>query len=89
MVYYVYIVKCNDDSLYTGISKDVVKRVEQHNISYLGAKALRGKRPVTLVHKETCNSKSDALKRELEIKGWPRKKKQQLIKSDKNEINPA
>ncbi len=79
MKYYVYIVECSDTSLYTGYSLDVDKRVLQHNFGKRGAKSIKGKLPVKLVHFEEYQTLSEALKREKEIKGWSRIKKQKLI----------
>ena len=78
MRWYVYMVKCADESVYTGISTDIERRIKQHN-SKKGAKSLRGKLPVTLIHKEAYNSQPEAAKREREIKGWRREKKVFLI----------
>ncbi len=81
MKYYVYIVECSDTSLYTGYSLDVDKRVLQHNFGKRGAKSIKGKLPVKLVHFEEYKTKSQALKREHEIKSWPRDRKLKLIMS--------
>ncbi len=81
MQYFVYIVKCSDNSLYTGITNNIQKRIWQHNNSRYGAKSLKGKRPVTLVYSERQKGLGEALKREREIKGWRREKKLELIKS--------
>lgn len=78
-MWYVYIVLCNDDSLYTGITTDVERRIEEHNTKK-GAKALYGKIPVRLVYNECYSSQPLALKREYEIKSWKREKKLELIK---------
>lgn len=75
-----YIVECSDKSLYTGISPDVEKRVEMHNRG-LGSKSLRGKRPVQLVYKEKVENRSEASKREHEIKNWTRENKIKLIEN--------
>lgn len=80
-MFYVYIVRCSDRSLYTGSTANTKKRIQEHNFGKRGAKSIRGKRPVQLVYKEIYNSRSDALKREREIKGWSRIKKENLIKS--------
>jgi putative endonuclease len=78
--WYVYIVKCADDSLYTGIAKDVDRRIEEHNHSnLLGARYTRGRRPVSLVYHETLDSRSQASKRENEIKCLTRKEKEALV----------
>lgn len=79
MSYYIYIVRCKDNSLYTGITRNIKDRIKQHNFGYRGAKSLRGKIPVKLVYSEVYNSKSEALKREIEIKGWRKEKKENLI----------
>ena len=62
-----YILRCNDGSLYTGITTDVEKRLAVHN-SGKGAKYTRSRKPVELVYAEKCGNHSAALKRELEIK---------------------
>jgi putative endonuclease len=81
--WYVYIVKCADDSLYTGIAKDVDRRIEEHNHSnLLGARYTRGRRPVSLVYHETLDSRSQASKRENEIKRLSRKDKESLVDGD-------
>lgn len=82
MNWFVYIVECSDSSLYTGISTDVERRLEEHNHSKKGAKALRNKLPVVLKYSEKYTSRSEALKRELEIKGWTREKKIDLISNE-------
>ncbi|MGP1442478.1 MAG: GIY-YIG nuclease family protein [Anaerovoracaceae bacterium] len=77
---YVYIVKCKDDSLYTGWTNDINKRLEAHN-SGKGSKYTRGRVPVVLVHLETFDTKEAAMKREHEIKQLSRSKKWELIMS--------
>ena len=78
--WFVYIVRCADDSLYTGITKDVARRIQEHNIGdRLAAKYTRARRPVVLVHQETCESRSAATKREIEIKLLSRKDKNILL----------
>ena len=76
----VYIVRCVDNSLYTGITRNLEQRIWQHNNSKYGAKSLKGKRPVKLVYSEISSTISEALKREKTIKGWVRSKKLILIK---------
>lgn len=76
--YYVYILKCSDNSLYTGITNDLEKRIKMHNAGK-GAKYTRSRLPVEYCYFEKHNSKSDALKRECEIKKLSRKKKELLI----------
>lgn len=78
--WYVYIVRCADDSLYTGIARDVEKRVDEHNYNdQLGAWYTRFRRPVNLVYKETMASRSVAARRESEIKRLKRQGKESLI----------
>ena len=72
--WYLYILRCRDGSLYTGITTDVEKRLEAHR-SGKGAKYTRGRGPLELVHSEECGSHSQALKREMEIKAMPRERK--------------
>jgi len=61
-------VRCADSSFYTGITKDVEKRIGEHNNHIAGAKYTRGRRPVKLIYAETSESRSSASKREHEIK---------------------
>ena len=78
--WFVYIVRCADSTLYTGIAKDVVKRVEDHNNNNAsGAKYTRARRPVRLVYQETCGSHSNAARREYEIKQLSRPQKEALF----------
>lgn len=79
MKHYVYIVKCSDNTLYTGYSTDVEKRVATHN-SGKGAKYTRCRLPVTLVYSESYETKSQAMSREYKIKKLSRKQKMELIK---------
>lgn len=67
-MYYVYIVKCGDETLYTGISRELERRIDEHNSSDKGAKYTRARRPVTLVYSEEYPDRSSASKREYEIK---------------------
>ena len=77
-MWYLYILRCKDDSLYTGITTDVEKRLEAHRAGK-GAKYTRGRGPLELVYKEECGDHSDALRREAEIKRLPREDKLMLI----------
>ena len=78
MNWYVYILRCKDDSLYCGITPDVEKRLEQHR-SGKGAKYTRGRGPLEVVYTEECINHSDALKREYTIKRLSRIEKLRLI----------
>jgi predicted GIY-YIG superfamily endonuclease len=82
MKWIIYILKCKDQSLYTGITNNLDKRIEQH-ISGNGSKYLRGRLPLKLVYKEHALNRSDATKRELEIKKLNKRAKQFLINSYK------
>ena len=78
MLWTVYILECADATLYTGITSDLDRRVEQHE-SGQGAKYTRGRGPLRLVYREGCADKSAALQRELVIKGLSRVEKLELI----------
>ena len=77
--WHLYILRCRDNTLYTGITTDVEKRLEAHR-SGKGAKYTRGRVPLELVYRETCGSHSEALKRELEVKKLSRETKLELIR---------
>lgn len=77
---YTYIVKCSDDTLYTGWTNDLEKRVKAHN-SGKGAKYTKTRRPVELVYFEVHDTKQQAMKREYAIKQLSREKKLALIRS--------
>ena len=78
--WYLYILRCGDNTLYTGITTDVEKRLEAHR-SGKGAKYTRGRAPLELVYRENCGSHSDALKREAEVKKLSRQAKELLVNS--------
>ncbi len=69
-----YILQCKDNSLYTGITDNLEKRLQTHNLGK-GAKYTRGRGPLTLLYAENCQSHSHALRREIEIKKMPRQAK--------------
>ena len=75
---YVYILKCNDKTLYTGWTTDLSRRVDEHNKG-VGSKYTRARIPVELVYHEVFVNKSQAMKREYEIKQLTRKEKLKLI----------
>lgn len=78
--WFVYLLRCADDTLYTGISTDVARRIDEHNAGApLGARYTHARRPVVLVYQESAASRSDALRRELEIKAKDRVAKLALI----------
>ncbi len=76
----IYILRCSDNSLYTGITKNIDKRLHEHNTDgKSAAKYTRARRPVTLVYEEHTTSRSAATKRELEIKQMDKKSKELLV----------
>lgn len=76
----VYMVRCADDTFYTGICLNIDRRIDEHNHDdTLGARYTRSRRPVTLIHIEKAISRSEATKREREIKSLSRLKKQALL----------
>lgn len=79
MSYFVYILECSDGSLYTGITTDVPKRLDEHNTSSKGAKYTKARRPVKLLFEEPSSDRSSASKREYEIKKLTRMQKLELI----------
>lgn len=79
MPYYVYILLCKDGSYYTGHAKNVKHRIEQHKKGQ-GARYTRMHEPAKIVYVEEFNSRSDAMKREREIKSFSHSKKQRLVK---------
>ena len=81
--WFVYLVRCADGSLYTGIARDVERRCRQHNAG-TASRYTRSRRPVVLVHHESHASQSDALKRELAIKAMDRAAKLALLKPKRN-----
>ena len=78
---YTYIVQCNDDTLYTGWTNNLEKRIQDHNLGR-GAKYTRTRLPVVLVYYEIFETKQEAMKREYQIKQLPREKKVQLIENN-------
>ena len=68
MAYYVYLVKCADNTFYCGYTNDIAKRIEKHNTGKNGAKYTKRRRPVTLMYFEEYQALSEALKREYAIK---------------------
>ncbi len=80
--WYVYIVRCKDKTLYTGVTTDLKRRCEEHNSSNKGAKYTRHRRPVKLVYSEISQNRSMACKREYQIKSYPLSKKIGLIQKN-------
>ncbi|MGB5007260.1 MAG: GIY-YIG nuclease family protein [Ferruginibacter sp.] len=80
--YYVYILKCNDDSYYTGVTNDIEKRLREHNSDHAVTSYTFNRRPVQLVYSQQFNDIKQAIELEKQIKGWSRKKKEALINED-------
>jgi putative endonuclease len=78
-MFFVYILKCSDNTLYTGFTIDIEKRLQTHR-SGLGSKYVRARLPVEIIYKEEFDNQGDAMRREIEIKKWSRKKKIEILK---------
>ena len=78
--HFVYVLRCADDTLYTGYTTDVERRVAEHDRGE-GAKYTRGRAPVELVHVESFETQSAAMRRENEIKQFSRSRKESLVDS--------
>jgi putative endonuclease len=83
MTHFVYLLYCKDNTLYCGYTNNLKKRILAHN-SKKGSKYTRGRLPVKLIYVEELSSKSNALKREYQIKQLSRKEKEDLIKKKQN-----
>jgi predicted GIY-YIG superfamily endonuclease len=75
--WFLYILKCRDGSFYTGITKDLERRLKMHQ-NGKASRYTRTRRPVEMLYSEKCGNRSQALIRECEVKEWPRKKKEAL-----------
>jgi len=85
-MWFVYIILCSDDTLYTGITNDVLRRFEQH-AKGRGAKYFYGRRPQRLVYLESGHDRSSATQRESQLKKLSKREKTRLIESDYNRID--
>ncbi len=77
--WYLYILECRDGSYYTGITNDVVRRLELHKRGK-ASKYTRSRRPVKVIHAEICESRSDALRNEAAVKKMTRAKKEEYVR---------
>jgi putative endonuclease len=77
-MWFTYILLCNDGSYYTGSTNDVEKRFKDH-LEGRGARYTKSHKPVKIIYREEFQTKSEALKREVEIKSWPKIRKEALI----------
>jgi putative endonuclease len=80
--YTLYILRCRDGSLYTGIALDVARRLEEHRQGVRGAKYLRGRRPVELVYEQPAGDRAAAQRLEYRVKSLSRAEKEALIGGD-------
>ena len=80
-MYFIYILRCSDNSLYCGQTKDLKRRIQEHNSADSKSKYTRSRRPVKLVYEEKYKKVNEALKREFEIKKMTKLKKEKLISS--------
>jgi len=78
-MFYIYILLCSDNSLYTGYTNYLKQRIIDHNAGK-GSKYVRSRLPAKMIYSEEFKTKSEALKREMEIKGWKRNKKVAVLK---------
>lgn len=79
MSYFVYMLRCNDETFYVGCTNNLNRRLQEHNGSKKGAHYTKLRRPVLLVYQETYETLSQARKREIEIKSWKREQKMKLV----------
>ena len=86
-MYHLYIVKCADETLYTGIAVDLKRRIGEHISSGFGAKYTRSRRPVKLVYSKKFRNRSMASKEEIRIKALLRKEKLEMIRAETLKIN--
>ncbi|HCM48820.1 MAG TPA: endonuclease [Colwellia sp.] len=77
--WWVYLLRCNDNSLYAGVTTDIHRRIDEHNNSKLGAKYTRARRPVSLAYLEAASNKSTACQKEYQIRHLTKFKKEQLV----------
>ncbi|MDT3433880.1 GIY-YIG nuclease family protein [Haloarcula sp. 1CSR25-25] len=84
--YHVYVLRCSDNTFYTGYTTDVERRVREHDAGD-GAKYTRGRTPVELIHVESFDSQSAAMSREYEIKQYTRTEKERLVESSDAETD--
>lgn len=88
MSYYFYILRCADNSLYCGVTTNLEKRLQEHNLdNSKGAKYTRAKRPVILVYCEKYPDIKTAMKREAEVKKWTKAQKEMLVNLQDDKLN--
>jgi len=82
--WFMYVVRCADGSLYAGVTKNLKRRILEHNYGMRGAKYTRSRRPVEVVYKEECDDHSDALKKEWAFKKLSKTRKERRVAESKN-----
>ena len=83
--WFVYIVSCSDGTLYTGITTDIERRMAEHNSEKAGARYTRSRRPVRLVYREAAENRSEASRREYQIKRMSSVEKKRLVRKSASE----
>ena len=83
--WFLYILRCQDGSFYTGVTNDIERRVKMHN-SGRASRYTRSRRPVELLYQETCGSRTQALVRECFVKTYTRQQKEKLIAVHTNKL---
>jgi putative endonuclease len=86
-IWQVYLLRCNDNSLYAGITTDIQRRLQQHNNSKQGAKYTRARRPVVLAYIENAGDRSAASKREYQLRTLTKIKKEQLVQTYRDQLS--
>ena len=84
--WFLYILRCSDNSLYTGITTDIPRRIHEHNHDKKGAKYTKSRRPVSLLRQWSYCNQSQASKAEIRFKKFRKEKKEQLIKDQSSTI---
>jgi putative endonuclease len=84
--YYVYILKCSDDTYYTGVTNNINRRLAEHKSGAIPGSYTHSRRPLELVFHEEFNDINNAIVMEKRIKGWSRKKKEALIEENFEEL---
>ncbi len=82
--WFMYVVRCSDGSLYAGVTKNLKRRILEHNYGTRGAKYTRSRRPVEVVYEEECSDHSDALKKEWAFKRLSKARKERRVAESKN-----
>lgn len=85
--FWTYILRCSDDSYYTGHTDDLEQRMAQHESGEIHSCYTRKRRPVELIWSQAFSGREEALANEQQIKGWSRKKKEAMIQGDWSEVS--